>query len=117
MSCTEEFEICDDLSYAYIYLKYNFSTEQRVSSNLIGRAVPYTTLYKPLEAIYIKPKWLPVAGLQMFRMRKLRNLELVHFLIQRNMQLSILLKFLKVRQPLWTYLLVCSKSNSIDSWS
>ena len=32
---------------------YNFRAEQRVSSNLIGRAVPYMTLYKPLKAVYI----------------------------------------------------------------
>ena len=50
------------------------------------------TLYKLLLAVYIKPKWLPVAGLQMFPMRKLRNLALVQFLRQRNMQLSIVLK-------------------------
>ena len=24
------------------------------------------TLYKPLQAVYIKPKWLPIAGLLMF---------------------------------------------------
>jgi len=42
------------------------------------------TLYKPPQAVYIKPKWLPVAGLQMFPIRKLRNLTLVQFLSQRN---------------------------------
>ena len=50
------------------------------------------TLYKPLLGVYIKPKWLPVAGLQMFPMRKLQNLALVQFLSQRNMQLSMVLK-------------------------
>ena len=34
-------------------IKYNFRAEQRVSSNLIGRAVPYMALYKPLQAVYI----------------------------------------------------------------
>ena len=33
---------------------HNFRVEQRNSSNLIGRAVPYMTLYKPLQAVYIK---------------------------------------------------------------
>ena len=33
----------------------------------------------------------------MFRMRKLRNLTLVQFLSQCNMQLSMVLKFLKVK--------------------
>ena len=51
------------------------------------------TLYKPLQAVYMKPKWLPVAGLQMFPMMKLRNLTLVRFLSQRNMQLSMVLIF------------------------
>ena len=60
------------------------------------------TLYKLLQAVYIKPTWLPVASLQMFRMRKLRNLTLVQFLSQCNMQLSMVL-FLK---PLSTYSLV-----------
>ena len=46
------------------------------------------TLYKPLQAVYIKPKWLPVAGLQMFPIRKLRKLTLVQFPSQRNMKLS-----------------------------
>ena len=32
---------------------YNFRAEQRVSSNLIGPGVPYMTLYKPLQAVYI----------------------------------------------------------------
>ena len=32
---------------------YNFRTGQRVSCNLIGRAVPYMTLYKPFQAVYI----------------------------------------------------------------
>ena len=50
------------------------------------------TLYKPFPGIYIKPKWLPVAGLQMFPMRKLQNSALVQFLSQRNMQLSMVLK-------------------------
>ena len=50
------------------------------------------TLYKSLLGVYIKPKWLPVAGLQMFPMRKLQNLALVQFLSQRNMQLSMVLK-------------------------
>ena len=50
------------------------------------------TLCKPLKAVYIKPKWLPVAGLQMFPKRKLRNLAIVQFLSQRNMQLSMVLK-------------------------
>ena len=45
------------------------------------------TLYKPLQAVYIKQKWLPVAGLQMFPMKKLRNLALVQFLSQCNVQL------------------------------
>ena len=40
-----------------------------------------------------------------FPMRKLRNVTLVQFLSQRNMQLRMVLKFLKVRQPL-LYLLV-----------
>ena len=55
----------------------NFRAEQRVSSNPIGQAVPYMTLNKPLQAVYIKPKWLPVAGWQTFPMRRLRNLALV----------------------------------------
>ena len=37
-------------TYIYIY-KYHFRAEQRVSSNLHGRAVPYMTLYKPLQAV------------------------------------------------------------------
>ena len=28
-----------------LYIKYNFKAEQRVSCNLIGRAVPYMRLY------------------------------------------------------------------------
>ena len=35
------------------------------------------TLYKPLQAVYIKPKRLPVASLQMFPMRKLGNISAV----------------------------------------
>ena len=35
------------------YIKYNFRAEQRVSSNLIGQALPYMKLYKPLQAVYI----------------------------------------------------------------
>ena len=50
------------------------------------------TLYKPLQAVYINPTWLPEAGLQMFPMKKLRNLALVQFLSQRNMQVSVVLK-------------------------
>ena len=37
----------------YIRIKYNFRAEQRVSRNLIGRAVPYLTLYSPLQAVNI----------------------------------------------------------------
>ena len=41
------------LTLIQIIVYYNFRAEQRVSSNLIGRAVPYMTLYKPLQAVYI----------------------------------------------------------------
>ena len=33
--------------------QYNFRAEQRVSNDLIGRAVPYMMLYKPLQAVYV----------------------------------------------------------------
>ena len=44
---------CDDNTYHIHVIKYNFRAEQRVSSNLIGRAAPCVTLYKPLKAVYI----------------------------------------------------------------
>ena len=43
-------------SHFFIRFWYNFRTEQRVSRNLIDRAFPYMTLYKPLQVVYIKPK-------------------------------------------------------------
>ena len=44
----KETEIYENICYWY-----NFRAEQRASCNLIGRAVPYMTLYKPFQAIYI----------------------------------------------------------------
>ena len=41
------------LKLKYKSYQYNFRAEQRVYSNLIGRAVPYMTLYKPLQAVYM----------------------------------------------------------------
>ena len=43
------------------------------------------TLYE-FQAVYTKPKWLPVVALQIFPMRKLWNLTLVQFLSQPNIQ-------------------------------
>ena len=43
-----------------MYIQYNFRAEQRVSSNLIGCAIPYMTLYLPRQTrniTFLRPSY------------------------------------------------------------